>query len=97
MLEGISTARESWKVPAESFTTLLVPHPSSALWMAGASSPPLGETVVQMGQEPLGTPPTEFSPGFHSVRRSGGTMRFVVTVTEAKPFRVGLATLVATT
>jgi len=53
--------------------------------------------VAQMGQLPLGMPPTELSPGFHSVRRSGGTIRLLVTVTAARPLREGSATLVATT
>ena len=75
--------REILKVPGLSLTTLLVPQPFRAAWIALASSPPLGERVEQMGQPALGMPPTEFSPGFHTVFRSGGTSALLVTVTSA--------------
>ena len=38
--------------------------------MIGVSSPPLGESVLKIVVR-LGIPPTEFSPGFHVVMRSG--------------------------
>ncbi len=67
-------------VPAFSFTTLgfaadaTAPAAAKAWLIAVVSSPPLGDTVVWICQEALGTPPTELSPGSHLVARLRGRM-----------------------
>ena len=71
---------DSLKVPGFSFTTWPFGQLLIAFWMAVVSSPPLGESVVQIvvrvgiPSGPSGSPswPSERIPGFHCVVRSDG-------------------------
>src|ERR1700675_914218 len=66
--------------------------------MAAVSSrvPPLGDSVLQIVVR-LGMPPTELSPGFHTVTRSAAISVVAFAVTVAVSLLDGSATLVATT